>query len=145
MLIKEEEVEDKNGRLEEMEELEEGNEGVKTIQLSTFTLASLTTNKSLKVWGCIGDEHIIIMLDCGASHNFLSQELIGRSRLKYVVIPTYLVEVGDGRRRKCQGKCTNFVLEIQGLKNRQEFLIFDIGGRMLFLGLEWLTTLSEVC
>lgn len=143
LLVTKEEVDDEDGSLKGKEKMEEGNEGTKTLRLSMFTLAGLTTKKSWKVWGHIGDEKVIFMLDCGASHNFLAQELIGRCGLKSVATPTYVVEIGDGRRLRCQGKCTDFVLEVQGLKTRQEFFIFDNGGADV-LGLEWLASLGEV-
>lgn len=36
------------------------------------------------------------------------------------------------------------MLEIQGLKIRQEFFIFEIGRAYVVLGLEWLASLGEV-
>lgn len=97
-----------------------------SMQLSMFTLADMFT------------------LDCMAFNNFLSKDLIKRCGLTYVDTPTYVVEVGDGRKLKCQGKCTNFMLEIQGLKICQDFFIFNIGGANVVLGLEWLASLKEV-
>ena len=87
---------------------------------------------------------MIVLLDYGASHNFISNNLIGRCGLQTMATPSYVVEVGDGRKIDCQGKCADFILEIQGLQIRQEFFTFEIGGPDIVLGLEWLASLGEV-
>ena len=114
------------------------------LQLSLCTMAGLTTKKSWKLWGKIGEETVIVLLDCGASYNFISNKLIGRCGLQTMATPSYVVEVGDGRKIECQGKCADFILEIQGLQIQQDFFIFEIGGADIVLGLEWLASLGEV-
>ncbi|KAL9325284.1 hypothetical protein ACSQ67_005929 [Phaseolus vulgaris] len=41
----------------------------------------------------------------GASHNFISEELMLRCRLELVETLPYVVEVADGHKVQCQGKC----------------------------------------
>ncbi|WVY99948.1 hypothetical protein V8G54_026018 [Vigna mungo] len=136
LLVTEATAEEQEEWLEEVTngEIKEG----KSMQLSMFTLAGMTTKKSLKVWGCIGEEQVIVMIACRASNNFLSKDLVKRCGLTHVDTPTYVVEVGDRRKLKCQGKCTNLMFEIQGLKICQNFFIFDIGGACV------VTSLGEV-
>ncbi|WVY98099.1 hypothetical protein V8G54_030250 [Vigna mungo] len=114
---------------------EEDVEEDKALQLSMFTM---------KVWGKIGDVEVLVLLDCGTSHNFISQEVVNRCGLKAKETHPYVVEVGDGHKVHCEGKCTGFVLELQGLNIQQEFLIFYLGGASVVLGLEWLASLGEV-
>ena len=114
------------------------------LQLSLCTMVGLTTKKSWKLWGKIGEETVIVLLDCGASHNFISNNLIGRCGLQTMATPSYVVEVGDGRKIECQGKCADFILEIQRLQIQQEIFIFEIGGADIMLGLEWLVSLGKV-
>lgn len=107
-----------------------------------FTIISMYNGKkSWKLLGKIGDELVVVLLDCGASHNFISNDLIGRCGLQTLETPTYVVEVEDGRRVHCHGKCDDFILEIQGLKIQQEFFIFEIGGVYIMLGVEWIASL----
>ncbi|WVY96197.1 hypothetical protein V8G54_028348 [Vigna mungo] len=79
-----------------------------------------------------------------ASHNFISPDLIARCGLHQEPTLPYVVEVGDGHKVHCQGKCHGFILEAQGLKIQQEFFVFTLGGADVILGLEWLASLGEV-
>lgn len=101
LFITEATAEEQEGWLEEVTdgEIKEG----KSMQLSMFTLAGMTTKKSLKVWGCIGEEQVIVMIACRASNNFLSKDLVKRCGLTHVDTPTYVVEVGDRRKLKAKG------------------------------------------
>ncbi|WVZ25558.1 hypothetical protein V8G54_004102 [Vigna mungo] len=74
-------------------------------------LAGMTTKKSWKT--------------AGLPIIFSPKILLERCGLTYVDTPKYMEEVGDGRKLKFQGKCSDLVLEIQGLKIRQEFFIFE--------------------
>ncbi|WVZ20256.1 hypothetical protein V8G54_007578 [Vigna mungo] len=107
-------------------------------------MAGLTTRKSWKLWGTIGHEKVVVLLDCGASHNFISPDLIARCGLHQEPTLPYVVEVGDGHKVHCQGKCHGFILEVQGMKIQQEFFVFTLGGADVILGLEWLASLGEV-
>lgn len=55
-----------------------------------------------------------------------------------------MVDVGDGIGIHCQGKCTYFILEIQGLKIQQDFFIFNIWRVEIVLELECLAIFGEV-
>ncbi|WVZ22534.1 hypothetical protein V8G54_001078 [Vigna mungo] len=113
---------------------EEGEDTAQILQLSQC--ANLTTKKSWKLWGMIGNEKVVILIDCGASHNFISPELISKCGLQQQPILPYMVEVGDGHK--------GLILEVQGSQIQQDFFVFSLGGADILLGLEWLAFLGEV-
>ena len=82
------------------------------LQLSLCTMAGITTKKSWKLWGSIGSERVVVLLDCGASHNFISSSLISICGLQQEDTPPFVVEVGDGHKVRCQGKCQGFLLDL---------------------------------
>ncbi|XP_027905740.1 uncharacterized protein K02A2.6-like [Vigna unguiculata] len=114
------------------------------LQLSLCTMAGITTKKSWKLWGSIGSERVVVLLDCGASYNFISSSLISRCGLQQEDTPPFVVEVGDGHKVRCQGKCQGFLLDLQGFQVQQQFFVFDLSGADIVLGLEWLASLGEV-
>lgn len=64
---------------------------------------------------------IIILIDCGGSHNFISKELVERLQLTVQDTP-YMVEVGDGHKIRCRVKCKRIVDSDTDLKIKQDFI-----------------------
>lgn len=49
---------------------------IKTLQLSLKSKEGLTTNQSFKVWGIINGRRVLILIDSGASSNFIFYKLV---------------------------------------------------------------------
>lgn len=116
----------------------------KDLQLSMCSIAGLSSKKTIKLWGKIGKEQVMVLIDCGASHNFISATFVKQQELDMNATSIYTVEVGDGRKLDCEGICSELTLEMQGLKIQQDFYVFDLGGVDVVLGMEWLASLGEV-
>jgi len=85
-----------------------------------------------------------VLIDRGASHNFISVKLVKELRLEVTSANPYLVEVGDGHKIRCQGVCKSLPIELQELKFTQNCYLFELRGADLVLGVEWLAGLGEV-
>lgn len=86
----------------------------------------------------------MVLLDCGRSHIFISQELINRCELPKEATLPCAVELGDGHKVRCQGKCQELILEVQGQQIQQDFFVFLLSGVDIVLGFEWLASIAEV-
>ncbi|CAL0306354.1 unnamed protein product [Lupinus luteus] len=139
MIVMEEEDTREGLNEDELEEL-----NLNSLQLSLCTMAGFTTKKSWKVAEEMEGKDVVILIDCGASHNFISSELVGRWQLKVQDTSAYTVEVGDGHKIQCKGKCAEMKVLMQGLEIVQIFYLFGLKGVDLVLGLEWLAKLGEV-
>ncbi|XP_019416449.1 PREDICTED: uncharacterized protein LOC109327750 [Lupinus angustifolius] len=140
MLILEEEEEDEEERGENSIETSE----VHDLRLSLCSMSGFTTTRSWKVEGMLNRRKVVVLIDCGASHNFIAHEVVQELRLSVQNTPSYVVEVGDGRKVKCRGKCAHLSFQIQNLEVTQDFYLFSLKGVDLVLGLEWLSGLGEV-
>nr|KYP31955.1 hypothetical protein KK1_047478 [Cajanus cajan] len=112
---------------EENEEEEEDltmPESFKSLQLSLFSMTGFTTAKSWKVGGDLQTQSIIILIDCGASHNFISTELVERLQLSVEDTPSYVVEVGDGHKVRCRGKLDGWCIDALFLSIFVDVLFF---------------------
>ncbi|XP_061360057.1 uncharacterized protein LOC133304100 [Gastrolobium bilobum] len=114
------------------------------LQISMHSLLGLSSSRTLKLWGQIEKEPVVTLIDCGASHNFVSKDVASRLRLLVDDTPRFWVEVGNGHRVACHGVCRKVPMELQGHNICQDFHLFDLGGTDVVLGLEWLTGLGEI-
>lgn len=121
--------EDEEEEEEVFEEAEDGEfvlEG-KVLQSSLNSKEGLTSNGSFKVQGRIGDREIWMLVDCGATNNFISQVLVNELDLPVVATTEYVVEVGNGAKERNSGVCKNLKLEAQGIPITQFFHTWSRG------------------
>lgn len=141
MLLMEEDIDEET--IESKQE-EKGLElEMKIMQLSMYSITGLTTKKYIKSWGTLGERKLIVLIDCGASHNFISSMLVKEENLTREETPPYYVEVGDGRRIPCEGMCPKLKVLIQGMEIQDNFFVFELGGVDMVLGMEWLSSLAN--
>lgn len=65
---------------------------MKALQISF----GLTSNKSFKVLGKLGGTKVVILIDIGATSNFISKSLAQQLMLTVTSTPEYTMEVGTG-------------------------------------------------
>ncbi|KAE9586507.1 putative nucleotidyltransferase, Ribonuclease H [Lupinus albus] len=140
MLLLAEEDEDEEPLVEEQAEVQNFN----SLQLSLYSMTGLTSSRSWKIGGMVGSKQVVVMIDCGASHNFISQELVKELQLQVEATKAYVVEIGDGHHIKCKGRCTQLTLCLPQFEVCQDFYLFALKGVDMVLGLEWLASLGKV-
>lgn len=89
-------------------------------------------------------KRVIVLVDCGASHNFISAAVVKKQQIPVTTAQPYTVEVGDGRRIRCEGVCNNVKLQIQGMQIQEDLFVFEMTGVDVVLGMEWLASLGEI-
>lgn len=114
------------------------------MQLNMGSMAGMTSKKSLKFWGTIGGKGVTVLVDSGATHNFLSNQIVEELGLSLDDNQPFVVKVGDGHQLKRKGMCKNVELELPNMTIIQDFYVFELGGVDVVLGYEWLEGLGEV-
>ena len=80
-------------------EFHEG-ETFNSLQLSLCSMVGLTSTNYWKIQGVVQNNSVLVLVDCGASHSFISQEVVQKLCLMVEDTPSYIVELGDGHRVK---------------------------------------------
>lgn len=143
------ELEESDGKDEDEssdEEKSEGQNGIPEQELHVLSLNSLvgiTTKKTMKMKGLLKGREVVILIDSGASCNFISKKLVEEMKLPVVDTMGFGVAVGNGEVIAGSGKCEGVEIEIQGVQISEEFLRFELGSIDLVLGYSWLAKLGE--
>jgi len=128
---------------ESEEEPEPKVEGQTMMHLSLSSMAGLTNEKSMRMKGWIAGQEVIVLIDSGATSNFISEEVAQRCSLTVTPTSDFGVAVGNGQIISGQGKVKDVQLHIQGVDIKEEFFLFALGTTDIVLGYSWLATLGD--
>lgn len=99
---------------------------------------------TIKVKGLVNKHTITILIDSGATHNFIDPTTV--RQLGYVEEFTRPLSeaVADGSKLSSDSKCSAFNWDMQGHKFVADFRLLTLGGCDMVLGVEWLRKYSPV-
>ena len=106
------------------------------------SVVGLTSPKMLKLAGEINNQKVVVLIDSGASHNFISNELVSVLKLPITNTEPYRVILGTGSATKAQGICRGVGLILQRVEIVANFLPLDLGSTEIILGIQWLEMLG---
>ncbi|XP_010533307.1 PREDICTED: uncharacterized protein LOC104809111 [Tarenaya hassleriana] len=112
--------------------------------LTLHSMVGLTSPKTMKVRGWIGNQSVVVLIDSGASHNFLSKELLGVLPIKLAGTVGYGVCLGNGLTVQSAGICCGLELTFPEYSLVSDFIPLELGGADVILGIQWLQTLGKV-
>ncbi|CAH9109958.1 unnamed protein product [Cuscuta epithymum] len=147
MLDDSEEEEEQRDNYPEPVSMMEDND-ISKMQLSLLCKEGLTTPRTFKlrgeIQGQMGSKEIVILIDCGATHNFISPKIVQAANLPTLQIPEFEVTIGNGDIIRNNGKCEAVCLNIPQSTITQDFYVLELGENEMVLGLEWLASLGNV-
>ena len=113
-------------------------------ELSLNYVVGISTPRTMKLRGTIANQEVVVLNDCGASHNFISAELADKLRLPSVGTHSFKVLMGTGLSVKGVGLCIGVVVQLQNIKIVANFLPLKLGSADVILGMHWLETLERM-
>lgn len=148
MLIHEEEgtaaVEEVGDILQVVEEDKVLEKEGEAVELSINSVVGLTSPHTMKVKGRIGEQEVVVLVDCGATHNFISVELVQKLEIPRTETSGYGVIMGTGLAVQGAGICKVVVLKLQNLEIVDDFLPLELGSSDVILGMKWLSSLGKM-
>ena len=110
------------------------------IAAATTTSGSKQARESLiKYQGTISGKTAKILIDSGASQNFLNKDFVKKHHLKIIKMPNQpTVDMANGEALSCEGKTKELELKIQDYKVKASFSILSLGNYDAILGKPWL-------
>ncbi|MCI20052.1 pentatricopeptide repeat-containing protein, partial [Trifolium medium] len=107
-------------------------------------LGSMGEHHTMKICGKIAGIEVVVLIDSGASHNFISPDVT--TALGLLVTPTTAksIKLGDGHRVFSQGTCEGVQIALGPESFEVDALVLELGGLDVVLGVSWLSTLGKV-
>lgn len=115
----------------------------KPMELSTCSAEGLTSPRTLKLRRKIGGKEVVVLIDSGASHNYINQKVVKEMRLPIIDTPPYSVSLGDGHKRMARGRCEKIIVHLEEATVEEEFYVYELSGVDVILGVAWLEKLGE--
>ncbi|KAJ0585794.1 putative nucleotidyltransferase, Ribonuclease H [Helianthus annuus] len=108
------------------------------------TVAAQAPSTTMKLEGMLMGFPISMLVDSGASHNFISQRLVSAMGLSSSKFRGINIKLGDGHFVSVYERCVALPIIIGPCSFSVNALVFDTGSLDFILGLEWLKSLGEV-
>ncbi|CAJ2668611.1 unnamed protein product [Trifolium pratense] len=126
----------------EVEDSDEENKGEMCIL--NLNHISFENHKTVKFQGQICGVPVLILVDSGATHNFISQKLVEKMGWEVEETPLMNIKLGDGSQTNTKGVCRNLDMQIGDFPLSPVVHLFELGGIDVVLGIEWLKTLGDM-
>ncbi|XP_062108212.1 uncharacterized protein LOC133819070 [Humulus lupulus] len=124
------------------EELTAGEETLATLSLNS--LVGISSAHTMKLAGHIGQQPVMVLIDSGATHNFISMDVVSATGIPITATTCYGVLLGTGGKVRTEGICAQVELDLGALRVVTDFLPLELGGADVILGIKWLETLGNM-
>ena len=141
MLVHEGEIEVEKG---ELVAVEKGDITALMAELSLNSLVGLTTSGTMKLKRALGRHDVVVLIDYGATHNFISLDSIHQLGIPLTETTGFGVETGTRESVQGKGICKDVVLTIQVLTIVETFLPIELGSTDMVLGMQWLGRVGQM-
>lgn len=89
--------------------------------LSLKSFAGIESNRTMKGRGELAREAIIVLIDNGATCNYIAKNLLNRPGIKIDEVAEYIITIGDGHSIRRRQLCRDVILKLQSLCTVQTF------------------------
>ena len=127
----------------ELEE-EETTESVEMAEISLNSLVGISSPCTIKLQGTVKNKEVVVLIDSGASHNFISKAVVEELKLATDTTRGYNVLTAGGITIRGDGLCDDLELKLQGCTIVSSFLPLELGSADVILGMQWLETLGDM-
>ncbi|XP_051129728.1 uncharacterized protein LOC127250469 [Andrographis paniculata] len=112
--------------------------------LPLYALAGFSGPRTMRLCSSLFGFSVTVLIDSGASHNFISQKLVLHAKLNVDATQEFNVVLGVGRKVASTGVCSKLSIQIDGAEVQADCHVFPLGGVDIILGVAWLRTLRKI-
>ena len=128
-------VEESEHEGKELTMLEIRGDNAACVELSINSMVGLNDPETM-------NEEVVILIDCRATHNFVSDKLVKKLQLPIKETSHYGVILGSGTAIQGKGICEALEVQLKDWTVKEDFLPLELGGLDIILGMQWLGSLG---
>lgn len=113
-------------------------------EISLNSVVGITSPKTMKLLGTLKGREVVVMVDPGATHNFISKEAVQKLEIPVLPSKSFGVSLGTGEAVQGEGECKSVVLQLAGITIVEDFLPLSLGNSDIILGVQWLEKLGTI-
>ncbi|KAL4318963.1 hypothetical protein GQ457_18G015170 [Hibiscus cannabinus] len=113
-------------------------------EISLHALSGWSSYKTMRVLAKIGAHTIVVLIDSGSTHNFISNKMATMLQLPVIPTKSFNVKVANGEPLQCHGRFENVPIHLQGIPFVLTLYALPLSGLDLVLGVHWLEQLGTV-
>jgi hypothetical protein len=110
----------------------------------TVSISGVPKFNTSRMRGVLQGQRIMVLIDGGASHNFIDVSLVSRRHLPIVDFQGFLVEVAGGLTMPCDRYIPQMSLTLGRCNLTQDFYVMDLPNTNFIIGDQWLSTLGPI-
>ena len=114
------------------------------VEVSLNLVIGLTSPRTMKIRGYIREFEVVVLIDCGATHNFVSSHLIEKVGLVVSGSNSVGVILGIRKVERSHGIYKGIHISLPELHVVDDFLPLELGSIDVILVMKWLQTLGEM-
>lgn len=107
-----------------------------SVESSINFIVSLTTPGTMKLKGMLRQKEVMVLIYSGASHNFISAEVVQQLGFPLSGTTSYGIIMGIGLIVKEEYVCRRVSLRLPGLMMEEDFLLLELGSSDVILGMQ---------
>lgn len=111
------------------------------LEVYLSSVMGLISPKTMRMEGEINGSSVVVMINAGATHNFISTTAAQNFNIQVIESKNFGVTLGTGETVQ-GGVCRGVLLELQGVSIVEDFLILPLGNSDIILGIQWLEKLG---
>jgi hypothetical protein len=112
--------------------------------LSEAAVSGVDSSRSMKMVGLVQGHPVMILIDSGSSHSFLSASVVELMHGAVPLLHPLSVAVSNGEKVLCQQQFLQAAWEIQGCKFTSDLKILPLQHYDLIVGYDWLDKFSPM-
>ena len=113
-------------------------------KISLLAMAGVRSCDTMQLRIKIGEAVLLALLDSGSTHNFISEDVAGRTPLCLQPGGSMRVTVANGERVPCPGVYRAAPFSIAGEQFRADLFALPLAGYDMVLGTQWLASLGPI-